>query len=98
MAAKKQLGPIGIWSGELRFGDAGQAAEAAAELDELGFAALWVPGGIGGDLTGDVDRLLAATRQTTIATGILNVWKHEPRDIGLWWKNLSIDRQARVLL
>jgi probable F420-dependent oxidoreductase len=98
MAAKKQLDPIGIWSVELRFGDPGETAEAAAELDELGFAALWVPGGIGGDLTGDVDRLLAATRQATIATGILNVWKHEPHDIGLWWKGLSGDHQARTLL
>lgn len=93
-----QLGRIGIWSLELRFGDQGEAVEAAAELDELGYGALWVPGGMGGDLTGDVDRLLSATSRMTIATGILNIWKHEPQDVASWWKSLPADRQERVLL
>ena len=52
--ARARLGRIGIWSMELRFGDPGQAADAAAELDELGFGALWIPGGVGGDVLGDV--------------------------------------------
>jgi probable F420-dependent oxidoreductase len=96
--ATSRLGRIGIWSLELRFGDPAEAAEAAAELDELGYGALWIPGGVGGDVQGDVDRLLAATRRTTIATGILNVWKHEPADVANWWKSLSPDRQQRLLL
>jgi probable F420-dependent oxidoreductase len=93
-----QLGKIGIWSLELRFGDRAAAVDAAAELDDLGFGALWVPGGVGGDLMGDVAALLAATQRTTIATGILNIWKHAPRDVALWWKNLPADQQGRVLL
>ncbi|WP_231635667.1 hypothetical protein [Novosphingobium sp. ST904] len=56
------LGRIGIWSMELRFGDRAQAELAAAELDELGYGTLWIPGGIGGDITGDIDRLLGAPR------------------------------------
>src|SRR5438093_20534 len=51
------IGRIGIWSLELRFGEQGAAADAAAELDELGYGAIWIPGGIGGDLFGDVERL-----------------------------------------
>ena len=93
-----QVGRIGIWSMELRFGDPVEIAEGAAELDELGFGAIWVPGGIGGDVTGDLDRLLAATRRTTIATGIINIWKHEPAEIAGWWKALPAGEQARVLL
>jgi probable F420-dependent oxidoreductase len=96
--ARTRLGRIGVWSLELRFGDPGEAADAAAELDELGFGALWIPGGVGGDVLGDVDRLLSATRKTVIATGIVNIWKHDAREIGKWWSALPADRKDRVLL
>jgi probable F420-dependent oxidoreductase len=92
------LGRIGIWSLEMRFGDKAQAADAALELDELGFGALWVPGGVGGDLMGDLDHLLGATRRMVIATGILNIWKHEPGEVAAWWKALSPEHRSRVLL
>jgi probable F420-dependent oxidoreductase len=92
------IGRIGIWSLQLRFGDRAEASEAAAELDELGYGALWIPGGIGGDVQGDVDRLLAATKRSVIATGILNLWKHEAKDVGAWWQALSQEHQSRVLL
>lgn len=95
---ERRLRRIGIWSLELRFGDRDQAADAAAELDELGYSALWIPGGVGGDVTGDIDRLLAATSRATIATGILNIWKHDPAEIAAWWLALPDDRRQRVLL
>jgi probable F420-dependent oxidoreductase len=65
----------GIWSAGLRYGDPAIAAEAAAELEELGYSALWVPD-VGGDVFDVVERLMAATKTTTIATGILNLWMH----------------------
>ena len=92
------IGRIGIWSIEVRFGDRVQAAEAAAELEELGYGAIWTPGGVGGEVLADVDFLLGATSRATIATGILNVWKHEPADVAAWWKALPTDKQSRVLL
>jgi probable F420-dependent oxidoreductase len=96
--SQHRVGRIGVWSLELRFGDAAESAEAATELDELGYGALWVPGGIGGDVTADLDRLLAATTRTTIATGVLNIWKHEPAQIAGWWADLPQDHRERVLL
>lgn len=95
---ERRLGRIGIWSLELRFGNRDQAADAAAELDDLGYSALWIPGGVGGDVTGDIDRLLDATSRATIATGILNIWKHDPAEIAAWWLALPDDRRQRVLL
>ncbi len=97
-SGSRRLGRLGIWTLELRFGDRSEAADAAAELDELGFAAIWIPGGHGGDVTGDLDRLLGATSRTTIATGILNIWKHEPAEIVSWWQELPEAKRARVLL
>ncbi|MGO8859494.1 MAG: LLM class F420-dependent oxidoreductase [Acidimicrobiales bacterium] len=70
---------VGVWNIGLRFGDAGEAAEAAAELEELGYTALWIPDA-GGDVFGAVEGLLSATRTITVATGILNLWMHTPEE------------------
>lgn len=96
--SRPTLGKLGLWSMELRFGDKAEAAEAAAELEELGFGALWLPGGIDDQVLNDVDALLAATRHVTIATGILNIWKHQPQEVADWYKALSADHQKRVLI
>jgi probable F420-dependent oxidoreductase len=93
-----KLGRIGIWSSELHHGDPGEITDAAAELDELGFGALWIPGEMSGDLLNHVDRLLDATRNATIATGILNIWMHDASDVGAWWRALPADQSARFLL
>jgi probable F420-dependent oxidoreductase len=71
---------IGIWSAGLRYGDAAEAADAASELEELGYSALWVPD-VGGDLFEVLERLLGATRHAVIATGILNLWFHEAAEV-----------------
>ncbi|MCT2398027.1 TIGR03620 family F420-dependent LLM class oxidoreductase [Novosphingobium mangrovi (ex Huang et al. 2023)] len=92
------IGKVGLWSLELRFGDKGQANEAAAELDELGYGALWIPGGIDSGAPADVERLLGMTKRTTIATGILNVWKHEPAELAAWFAGLGAAEKARTLL
>ncbi len=93
-----RIGRIGIWSGELRFGDTAAGARAAAELDELGFGAIWTPGGFGGPVLEDMRRLLDATKRTTIASGIINLWKHEPAELGTWWRALPDAHKERTLL
>jgi probable F420-dependent oxidoreductase len=92
------MGRYGVWASELRFGDPGFIRDAAAELEQLGYGALWFPGGRGGDLTGAIDLLLDATSRVVIATGILNIWMHEPAEIGAWWRGLAPERRARVML
>lgn len=92
------IGRIGIWSYELRFGDPQKAILAAAELEKLGFGALWVPGALGGDILPSLDRLLDATEHTTLASAIINIWKHEPAEIGAWWRGQSSARRQRLLL
>jgi probable F420-dependent oxidoreductase len=73
------LGGTGIWSGGLRYGDPGEAREAAAELDSLGYTAIWIPD-VGGDLFDAIERLLGATSSMTVASGILNLWMHSPEE------------------
>jgi probable F420-dependent oxidoreductase len=95
---RARMGPIGVWSAELRFGDQDRASEAAAELDRLGYGALWVPGGIGGDILETMDRLVDATERVVVASAILNVWKHEPAEVGAWWAGESAERRERLML
>jgi probable F420-dependent oxidoreductase len=75
------LGKVGIWSRELRYNpDRGARAAAAAELEDLGYGAIFIPDA-GGDVLGEVEHLLAATRRIPVATGVLNIWMHDPADV-----------------
>jgi probable F420-dependent oxidoreductase len=75
------LGRVGIWSRELRYNrDRGARAAAAAELEDLGYSAIFIPDA-GGDVLSEVEHLLAATRRVPIATGVLNTWMHDPGEV-----------------
>jgi probable F420-dependent oxidoreductase len=91
-----RLAGTGIWSGMLRYGEPGPAAEAAAELESLGYSALWIPD-VGGDLFGSLANLLGATRTVTIATGILNVWMHTADDAAAAHARLTAEHGPRYL-
>jgi len=88
---------VGVWSGQLRYGDPGGAAEAAAELDELGFTALWIPD-TGGPVLESVENLLKATEHTLIATGVLNLWLHDPAHVAAVYAELRATYSDRFLL
>lgn len=92
-----QLSGVGLWSSQLRYGNPAEAAEAAAELDGLGYTALWIPD-VGGPVLDSVDSLLTATEKTVIATGILNLWMHEPADVAARYATLTDTHGERFLL
>jgi probable F420-dependent oxidoreductase len=91
------LSGVGVWSNQLRYGDAAEAADAAAELEELGFTALWIPD-VGGPLFDSIANLLASTKHAVIATGILNLWMHEPSDVAEQYASLTTTHGERLLL
>ncbi|KUI01891.1 LLM class F420-dependent oxidoreductase [Mycobacterium sp. IS-3022] len=91
------LAGVGVWSSQLRYGDQGEAAEAAAELEDLGFTALWIPD-VGGPVLDSVEHLLSSTKQVAIATGILNLWMHEPADVAARYASLTETHGERFLL
>jgi probable F420-dependent oxidoreductase len=87
----------GIWAAPLRYGDPTAAGEAAAELEGLGYSALWLPD-VGGDLFSSVENLLQATSSVTIATGILNLWMHEPAEAAAQHARLTEAHGRRFLM
>lgn len=93
-----ELTGIGVWSGQLRYNDESEAADAAAELDELGYTALWIPDVGGRSVLDAVGNLLGATKRAVIATGILNLWMHEPQDVAAEYAALTDQHGDRFLL
>src|SRR6185312_13162660 len=92
-----ELAGIGVSSVQLRYGDPAESAEAAAELEELGFEALWIPD-VGGPVFDAVHSLLGATRRTVIATGDLNLWRHSASEIAASCAALNAAYGDRLLL
>lgn len=88
---------VGVWSAQLRYRDPAEVADAAAELEELGYTALWIPD-VGGPVFDAVECLLASTRRTVIATGILNLWMHAPPDVANSFASLEDSYRGRFLL
>jgi len=91
------LSGVGVWGALLRYGDQAEAADAAAELDELGYSALWIPD-VGGPVFDAVENLLAATRRAVVATGVLNLWMHTPEETAAAHAALSAAHDDRFLL
>jgi probable F420-dependent oxidoreductase len=91
------IGRIGTWSPLALWGnepDGGAAA--AAELEELGYGAIWL--GNGPTILDTVATLLAATDRITVATGVLNVWAHEAEHVAGRFAGLATAHPHRVLL
>src|SRR3954454_21308757 len=69
----------GVWSPGLRLlPDRGAAADAAAELEALGYTALWMPGAGVDSVFSAASDLLRGTTSVTVATGILSIWDADP--------------------
>lgn len=94
------LGPLGVWSRQLREADPAEIADAAAELEELGFGAIWIPGGIEPNeaVFADAARLLDATSHIVVATGIVNMWLHSPEALTASYRRLEQAHPGRFLL
>ncbi|HEY4277275.1 MAG TPA: TIGR03620 family F420-dependent LLM class oxidoreductase [Conexibacter sp.] len=92
------LGKVGIWSNGLRYNeDRPAVADAAAELEQLGYGALFLPD-VGGDVLGDVSFVLDATREVALVTGILNIWMHDAAAIAAGCAELEARHPGRFTL
>jgi len=67
-------GEVGLWSSDLDYLSAPQAKEAVAEIEELGYAALWFGEGLGREAFTNASMFLSATSRLVMATGIANIF------------------------
>jgi probable F420-dependent oxidoreductase len=87
-----ELGKIGIWRHP-----SGLTPEVVAEVEALGYGAIWVGGSPGGDLS-VVENLLEVTDHIVVATGIVNVWKDDAATIGADYHRIAARYPGRFLL
>jgi probable F420-dependent oxidoreductase len=69
----------------------------AADLERLGYGAIWVGGSPGGDLR-VIEDYLDATKKITIATGIVNIWNDSPGPVAASFHRIEQRHPGRFLL
>ncbi|MFE9823385.1 TIGR03620 family F420-dependent LLM class oxidoreductase [Streptomyces sp. NPDC005791] len=75
---RDELGQVGIWTFAYEGQPAGIVRESAAELEELGYGAIWYGESFGRDTVGQAWLLLSATRHISVASGIANIAFRDP--------------------
>lgn len=88
---KPDFGRYGVWT----FGV--PKPEQAAEIEKLGYGALWIGGSPKGDLN-YVEPLLEATDNLQVATGIINVWQADAGEVSEAYHRVEKAHPGRFLL
>jgi probable F420-dependent oxidoreductase len=73
-----ELGEVGIWTYHLNFQPTSKVREIVAELEALGYGAIWVGEGAYREPLASAAVLLSASSRMVIATGIANIWVRDP--------------------
>lgn len=87
-----QLGTFGVWRGTPQV-----SPELAAQLEQLGYGAIWLGGSPSSDLE-IVDRLLAATTALTVGTSIVNMWQSDPAAVARSYARIEASFPGRFVL
>lgn len=92
------LGRVGLWTFQLDLQPATKAKEVAAELEELGYPALWLPEAVGREALVNSALLLSATQNMVVATGVASIWGHDALTMAAGQLTLSEAFPDRFLL
>jgi probable F420-dependent oxidoreductase len=91
------IGPVGIWTSSGLWTAAGdEMNDAAVELEDLGYGALWL-GSSAGDLQLP-ESLLAATSRLVVITGIINVWTNPPALVAESYRRTDTAHPDRIVI
>jgi probable F420-dependent oxidoreductase len=89
---RDRLGRFGIWR------SAGQiTAQLAADIEKLGFGALWLGSSPPGDLV-QAEELLDATATLVLATSIVNMWQDPAATVAASFARIAARHPGRFLL
>lgn len=97
-SSSMKLGGIGIWTAQFDYQPAARAQQAAAELERLGFGAIWFPESVGRESLTNAALLLGATSRIVIATGIASIYARDAITTAAGQKTLAEAYPGRFLL
>ena len=93
-----ELGKVGIWWSGTWSGSDRSPGAAATEMESLGYGALWSSGGFEPGFPDRFGRLLDATEQLAVASGILSIWHATPEQAADGAAALEVAHPGRFLL
>jgi probable F420-dependent oxidoreductase len=92
------LGRFGIWTFALDPQPANRARELAAEIESLGYGAIWIPEAVGRDPLVSAAMLLSGTERIAVATGIASIYGRDALAMASGHRALSEWFPGRFLL
>jgi len=92
------IGRLGVWWSRSWRADDVTSLDVAAEVESLGYTALWSSGGFDPGLSSHFRRLLAATTHAAVASGIVNIWTGSPEEVSAAAAGLDTQFPRRFLL
>lgn len=92
------LGRVGVWTFSLDLQPATRAGELAAELEAMGWGAIWIPEAVGREAPVNAALLLGATERIAVGTGIANIYARDAMSMNAAWHTLSEAFPGRFLL
>ena len=93
-----EIGRLGAWTFALDQQPMARAQELAAEFEELGYGAVWIPEAVGRDPFVSAALLLSGTEQLIVATGIATIYARDAMAMNGCWQALSEAFPGRFLL
>ncbi|MCU0309334.1 MAG: LLM class F420-dependent oxidoreductase [Acidimicrobiales bacterium] len=72
-----ELGRVGIWQYQLDLVPSARSQELAAEVEALGYGAIWIPEAVGREAFTSATLLLSGTERIVVATGIASIWARD---------------------
>jgi probable F420-dependent oxidoreductase len=97
-AALRGLGRVGVWTYQLDLQPAPVARETAAELEEFGFASIWLSDSVRRELFSNASLILNATQNLSVATGIANIYSRDALTMAFGQKTLAEAFPGRFVL
>ncbi len=98
-ALRQALGRVGVWSFALESMTAAEEREVAAEIESLGYGAIWFPEAVESrEVFSHAGWLLSSTGRVVIASGIANIWARDPVAMASGWRMLTDAFPRRFLL
>ena len=92
------LGRIGIWTHDFDLQPMAKAQEAIAQVEEMGYGAVWVPEATIREPFASTALLLSATKKMVLATGIASLHARTAQTMQAGWKTLTEAFPDRFLL
>lgn len=92
------LGRLGVWTFAFDRLPPAQAQDVAAQLDALGYGAIWVPDAVGRDPMLTAYMLLSGTDRICLATGIASIYGRDAAAMNAGWQTLSEAFPGRFML